>query len=124
MNLTRLIYKLVFERRYKQIQRYATEASQLQHYQLTWLVAHAADTAFGQKYGFKDILTGASKCSANYEEFSKRVPLSTYDEQKPWIERMLQGEENVLWPGLCTWFAKSSGTTSDKSIFACSSSLQ
>lgn len=117
MNLTRLIYKLVFERRYKQIQRYAKETSQLQHYQLTWLVAHAANTAFGQKYGFKDMLTGDGKCEASYKEFSKRVPLSTYDEQKPWIERMLQGEENVLWPGLCKWFAKSSGTTSDKSKY-------
>ena len=117
MNLTRLIYKLVFERRYKQIQRYATEAPKLQHYQLTWLVAHAADTAFGREHGFKDMLTGTGKCAASYKEFSARVPLSTYDEQKPWIERMLQGEENVLWPGLCRWFAKSSGTTSDKSKY-------
>ena len=117
MNLTRLIYKLIFERRYKQIQRYATEAPQLQHYQLTWLVAHAADTAFGREYGFKDMLTDTGKCAASYKEFSARVPLSTYDEQKPWIERMLQGEEDVLWPGLCRWFAKSSGTTSDKSKY-------
>ena len=117
MNLTRLIYKLVFERRYKQIKRYATEAPQMQHYQLTWLVAHAADTAFGREHGFKDMLIGKGKCNASYEEFSARVPLSTYDEQKPWIERMLQGEENVLWPGLCHWFAKSSGTTSDKSKY-------
>ena len=117
MNLTRLIYKLVFERRYKQIQRYATETPRMQHDQLTWLVAHAADTAFGRQYDFSSILTGPGKTSASYEEFATRVPLSTYDEQKPWIERMLQGEEDVLWPGLCKWFAKSSGTTSDKSKY-------
>ena len=89
----------------------------MQHHQLTWLVAHANDTAFGRKYGFADMFDNATKSSISYEAFAKRVPLSTYDEQKPWIERMLQGEENVLWPGLCRWFAKSSGTTSDKSKY-------
>lgn len=117
MNLTRLIYKLVFEHRYKQILSYATKTPQLQHEQLTWLVAHAADTAFGREHGFKSMLTGPSKTSVNYEAFAAKVPLQTYDEQKPWIERMLQGEEDVLWPGLCRWFAKSSGTTSDKSKY-------
>lgn len=53
----------------------------------------------------------------NYEAFAQNVPIQTYDEQKPWIERMLHGEEDVLWPGLCRWFAKSSGTTSDKSKY-------
>ena len=89
----------------------------MQHHQLTWLVAHANDTAFGRKYGFADMFDNTTKSSISYEAFAKRVPLSTYDEQKPWIERMLQGEENVLWPGLCRWFAKSSGTTSDKSKY-------
>ena len=117
MNFTRQIYKLVFERRYKQILRYATETPEIQHHQLTWLVAHAADTAFGREFGFADMFSNATKTEVNYEAFAKRVPLSTYDEQKSWIERMLQGEENVLWPGLCHWFAKSSGTTSDKSKY-------
>ena len=118
MNLTRLIYKLVFERRYKQILSHAKQTTKVQHEQLTWLVAHAADTAFGKEYDFQSLLSDFSKKgAANYELFAKRIPLSTYDEQKPWIERMLQGEENVLWPGLCRWFAKSSGTTSDKSKY-------
>lgn len=115
MSLTRLTYKLAFERRYKQIQRYATHTPELQKKQLRWLVNHAKDTAFGKKYGFESILTGND--GINYKEFTQRLPLQTYDEQKAWIERMLQGEENVLWPGLCKWFAKSSGTTSDKSKY-------
>lgn len=116
MNSTKLIYKLAFERRYKQLGRYATHTPQLQNEQLAWLVRHAQATAFGQEYGFASMLSPNGK-QVDYAAFAKEVPLSTYDEQKPWIERMLQGESNVLWPGLCKWFAKSSGTTSDKSKY-------
>lgn len=115
MSLTRLTYKLAFERRYKEIQRYAAHTPELQKMQLRWLVNHAKDTAFGKAHDFETLMLGNE--GINYKEFTSRVPLQTYDEQKPWIERMLNGEENVLWPGLCKWFAKSSGTTSDKSKY-------
>jgi beta-glucosidase-like glycosyl hydrolase len=45
------------------------------------------------------------------------VPIQTYDTLKPYIERMLKGEQNVLWPSEIKWFAKSSGTTNDRSKF-------
>lgn len=102
--LTRLIYHIAFKKRAQALARYAHEARALQEEQLRWLVLKAKDTAFGRHY---DLANGG---------FSN-IPLQTYDEQKPWIERMLGGESNVLWPGLCKWFAKSSGTTSDKSKF-------
>ena len=101
MNLTRLVYKLVFERRYRQIQRYGTHSTELQQMQLSWLLNRGAQTKYFQENHY----------DATIEGFAKSVPVLTYDQIKPYIQRMLQGEEDVLWPGLCQWFAKSSGTT-------------
>ena len=108
--ITQIINKVAFSRRLRQIKRYASHAAEIQQEQLDALVHRARRTAFGRQYGFSD-------AGFDYKRFSATVPLVTYDEIKPWIERMLQGEKNVLWPGLCKWFAKSSGTTSDKSKF-------
>ncbi len=51
------------------------------------------------------------------EAFKEAVPIHEYDDLKPYIERMMKGEQNVLWNTPIYWFAKSSGTTSDKSKF-------
>ena len=51
------------------------------------------------------------------EDFQQRVPISTYEDIKPYINRLREGEQNLLWPTEIKWFAKSSGTTSDKSKF-------
>lgn len=109
MNLTKIIYYLVFHRRYKQLQKYATDSRELQEKQLRWLLSKGQKTAFGKDHHLS--------ATTSLQTFQESVPLSTYDEQKAYIERMLSGEENVLWPGLCKWFAKSSGTTSDKSKY-------
>jgi len=66
-------------------------------------------TQFGEQQGFKEIST--------IEQFQQRVPLHEYDELKPYIDRMRQGEQRVLWNTPVYWFAKSSGTTADKSKF-------
>lgn len=73
------------------------------------LVSNGKETEFGNTYGFKDVRT--------YEEFKRNVPLQTYDEVKPYVDRLFKGEQNLLWPSEVKWFAKSSGTTSDKSKF-------
>lgn len=109
MNITRLIYKIAFERRYKQLERYATHSEQIQYSQLQWLLRKGAGTVFGLDHGLSKKM--------DIQSFQQAVPLMTYDEQKSYIEYMLAGEANVLWPGLCKWFAKSSGTTSDKSKY-------
>ncbi|HNP54572.1 MAG TPA: GH3 auxin-responsive promoter family protein, partial [Ferruginibacter sp.] len=70
------------------------------------LVTAAQYTVFGKKYGFSKLFS--------VREFKKRVPIHEYDDLKPYIERMMNGEPNVLWNSPVTWFAKSSGTTSDK----------
>ncbi len=73
------------------------------------LVAAGQYTEFGKKHGFSSI--------QSLKDFKKAVPLQDYDQLKPYIERMMKGEENLLWNTPVTWFAKSSGTTSDKSKF-------
>lgn len=109
MNLTRLIYKIAFERRYKQLERYVNHTAEIQDEQLQWLLRKGHKTAFGQDHKLEG--------SMSIAQFQQAVPLMTYDDEKVYIERMLKGESNVLWPGLCKWFAKSSGTTSDKSKY-------
>ncbi|HEY6159761.1 MAG TPA: GH3 auxin-responsive promoter family protein [Bacteroidia bacterium] len=73
------------------------------------LIASAAETEWGTKYDYASI--------DSVKDFSERVPLQDYDSLKPFIERMRKGEENILWPSETTWFAKSSGTTNDKSKY-------
>lgn len=73
------------------------------------LVSTAKRTAFGKAHGFKDIETLA--------DFQRQVPIRSHDELKPYIDRLMKGEQNLLWPSEVKWFAKSSGTTSDRSKF-------
>lgn len=73
------------------------------------LIKTAKDTEIGQKYGFNEI--------RSIKDFQNRVPLFHYDSIKEYINKMLKGEKDILWPGEINWFAKSSGTTSDKSKF-------
>src|ERR1051326_5836121 len=73
------------------------------------LISGAEDTEWGKKYNYNSI--------TSIHDFQQRVPLQDYDSLKPYIARMRKGEKNILWPGETTWFAKSSGTTSDKSKF-------
>jgi len=80
--------------------------------QMEWfkkLVQQAQGTEFGKQFGFSEI--------RNYETFRQRVPVQDYESLKPYIDRMVSGEQNVLWPSEIRWFAKSSGTTSSKSKF-------
>jgi GH3 auxin-responsive promoter len=73
------------------------------------LVTQAQYTEFGRKYSFSKLFT--------IKDFKKRIPIHEYDDIKPYILRMMNGEENVLWNTPINWFAKSSGTTSAKSKF-------
>lgn len=73
------------------------------------LVQTAADTHFGKQHGFASI--------ASIADYQQRVPVVTYEDLHPLINRALNGEADVLWPGPVKWFSKSSGTTNDKSKF-------
>ena len=108
MNFTPII-KPVFGHRVKHISRYATHAEQIQRDVLKRLVETASATEWGIKHSYSGIL--------NYEQFAKKVAVQDYEGLKGYIDRMRQGEKDVLWKGCCKWFAKSSGTTNDKSKF-------
>lgn len=73
------------------------------------LIGSAQFTEYGKKYGFEQVNSVA--------DFKQRVPINDYDTLKPYIQRILEGEQNILWSSPINWFAKSSGTTSDKSKF-------
>ena len=73
------------------------------------LVTSAQYTDFGRKYNFSKLF--------NVRAFKQAVPIHEYNDLKPYIERIMTGEQNILWNTPIYWFAKSSGTTSDKSKF-------
>jgi hypothetical protein len=82
---------------------------ELQHHSLNELIFLGRNTEWGKKYGYSEI--------ENYEQFKAKVPISTYEEIFPYIDRMMHGEQNVLWSSHISWFSKSSGTTNARSKF-------
>lgn len=108
MGLTRIAAHF-FSSRQKEIERHAKHADLTQKQVLQHLLERAKDTEYGRNHLF-----GSTK---TYDDFAKNVPVNTYEELKGDIDRMRHGEENVLWPGQVKWYAKSSGTTNDKSKF-------
>ena len=108
MNTTRLV-SCYFNHRRKEIARYDHQAEALQMQVMRRLVHTAAHTEWGQAHDFSQIST--------YEQFAAAQPVNNYDDLKGYIDRMRHGERDVLWKGAVRWFAKSSGTTNDKSKF-------
>ena len=76
---------------------------------LRGLLARARRTEWGRRYGFGEPLSAAG--------FARRVPVSTYEQLYPELEKVLRGQPDVLWPGRPQWFAKSSGTTNARSKY-------
>ena len=109
MNLLSKTISFIARLRYKRIHNWINHPAAAQRQVLQGLISDAQYTVFGKKYGFTKLFT--------IKEFKQRVPLHEYDDVRPFIERMMQGEENVLWNTPVKWFAKSSGTSNDKSKF-------
>lgn len=95
--------------RFWRIENWSSNPVAAQREVLQHLVTSAQYTEFGKKHGFSKLFS--------VREFKKAVPIHEYEDLKPYISRMMAGEENVLWNTPINWFAKSSGTTSDKSKF-------
>ena len=108
MSLTNLV-RHIFVPRMHELEKHQTQGEQLQRQVLTHLLKAAKDTEYGREHGFATI--------KGYEDFVKYNPVNTYEELKGQIDRMRYGEADVLWPGRVKWYAKSSGTTNDKSKF-------
>ncbi|MFT3826441.1 MAG: GH3 auxin-responsive promoter family protein [Chitinophagaceae bacterium] len=91
------------------IEGWKTHPTDSQREVLQDLVTSAQYTEFGRKYNFSSLF--------NIRAFKQTVPIHEYDDIKPYIQRIMNGEQNILWNTPIYWFAKSSGTTSDKSKF-------
>lgn len=103
------IARLYFLKRQKELERHMNEGAQMQNDVLMSLLRRASDTEYGRDHIFN--------MTKSYEDFTHNVPVNTYEELKGDIDRMRHGEKDILWPGQVKWYAKSSGTTNDKSKF-------
>ena len=96
-------------KRINQIELFKKFPEETQKEVLYGLLAKASKTEWGKKYDFSSI--------SSIKDFQNRIPVQTYEELIPFVDRLRNGECNLLWPGEIKWFAKSSGTTSAKSKF-------
>ncbi|WP_289181978.1 GH3 auxin-responsive promoter family protein [Alistipes sp. UBA6068] len=109
MSLRSTICRAWFSQRLKAIDRFRRHPAETQERMFRQLVDRGLGTAFGKRYGLSAARTPAHFCAL--------VPVFDYDSFKPWIERMVAGERNVAAPGRVGLFARSSGTTSDRSKY-------
>ncbi len=103
------ILKRVLSRRLSQITAFMKHPYEVQDRMLMQLIKKAQATEWGKKYDYAKI--------RNFEDFRKKVPISTYESLFPYIQRMMKGEQNLIWSSRVTWFSKSSGTTNARSKF-------
>ncbi|MCF8330820.1 MAG: GH3 auxin-responsive promoter family protein [Bacteroidales bacterium] len=97
------------KKRMHQIELFVRYPHDVQEEWFQQLIKEARYTEWGRKYDYSTI--------RNRDQFQERVPISTYDDLKPYIDRIRKGEQNILWNTEIRWFAKSSGTTAGKSKF-------
>ncbi len=87
-----------------QINSWANKPVETQQKVFQQLIKSAKETQFGKDHRFQQIKT--------YEDFAKQVPIRDYEELKPYVNQVVEGKEDILWPGKPLYFAKTSGTTS------------
>ncbi|NQU52448.1 MAG: GH3 auxin-responsive promoter family protein [Bacteroidetes bacterium] len=109
MPLLNSVIKWLNIKRTYQIQYYRDYPLEIQNETLLDLLKNAAETQWGKGHDYSKIVS--------VKDFKNAVPLQQYNDIKPFVDRLREGEKDLLWPGEVKWFAKSSGTTSDKSKF-------
>jgi len=109
MPLLNSLFSWWMKKRMHQIEFFTKYPNEVQEEWFEELIQRARYTEWGIKHKYSQI--------NNLSDFKESVPVQSYEDLKPFVERMMKGEQEVLWPGETKWFAKSSGTTSDKSKF-------
>jgi len=109
MALLNSVLSWIMKQRIHQMELFIKYPHEVQDDCFRWLVSSAKNTEWGLKYGYGSM--------TKLSQFKERVPINNYDGIKPYIDRLRQGEQNILWPQEIKWFAVSSGTTADKSKF-------
>lgn len=97
------------KKRIHQIELFIKYPHEVQQDVFQKLISSAQNTEWGKKHDYYSV--------KSIQDYRNRVPMQDYDSMKPFIQRLMSGEQNILWPSEIKWFAKSSGTTSDKSKF-------
>jgi len=103
-SLKEIIVKVYAKYVVKETLKWSNNPIQTQEKVMKMLVSKAKNTKFGKDHNFEKIL--------NYKDFSKQIPVRDYEDVKPYIEKIIEGNKSVLWPGKPIYFAKTSGTTS------------
>lgn len=109
MKFVPTIVNWYFKQRFKKIEQHYLDPLTLQQKTFQTLINKGQNTIYGNQYNFQAI--------KNYQQFISYCPANTYSSLFPFINKIIEGEKNVLWPSKINWFAKSSGTTSAKSKF-------
>ena len=104
MSLRKIVAKQLARRARKRINKWAENPIETQQRVFEQLIQKAKQTDFGKAHGFDQI--------QNHKDFIKRVPIADYEGLRPYVDRVVAGEADVLWPGKPLYFAKTSGTTS------------
>lgn len=104
MGLKAKIARFIAKRQAKKVEYWTINAVEVQERTMKKLISKASNTAFGKDHNFSQI--------NNYDDFKKNIPVNDYEGIKHYIERVVAGEEDILWPGLPLYFCKTSGTTS------------
>lgn len=104
MSVKSFLSRIVAKKIVRQTRKWAENPVQIQQKVFLELIKKAQNTAFGKDHNFDKI--------NSYEDFTKQVPIRDYEQIKPYIERVVKGESDVLWKGKPLYFAKTSGTTS------------
>lgn len=103
------IIRRFYAKRIDQIDHFKKYPVETQHNTLSGIIAIATATEWGRKYDYSSI--------RSVKDYQSRIPIRSYEEYLPYIERLRNGESNLTWPGNIKWFAKSSGTTATRSKF-------
>jgi hypothetical protein len=103
------IFAWIIKKRIHQIELFRKYPFEVQNELLIQLINLAKKTEIGIKYKFEKII--------DYQTFKNNIPLSNYESLQPYIQRLIDGEQQILWPTETKWFAKSSGTTTNRSKF-------
>lgn len=101
------IFAWIIKKRIHQIDLFRKYPLEVQHELLERMIDFCKDTDWGRRYNFRNI--------KDYNDFNSAVPLQDYQDIEPVVQRLMSGEQNLLWPTETKWFAKSSGTTSSRS---------
>lgn len=109
MEILNSILTWVMKKRIHEVELFMKHPHEVQREVLVKLISTAKNTEFGKKYDFDSIKTTS--------DFQTRIPLANYETLFPYIERLMKGEQQLLWPSDIKWFAKSSGTTAARSKF-------